>query len=94
LLRYAQPPAFREDIASLLRGALAKTTGEPWRVERVIEEGAPTLVEREDQRKHAAAEAVRSAPLVAATLAAFPQAELIEDDRQAASGGGNGNWRR
>ena len=93
LLRYSQPPAFREDIAALLRGALAKTTGEPWQVERLAEGGAPTLVEMEEQRKHAAAEAVRSAPLVAATLAAFPQAELIEDDRQAASGGG-GNWRR
>jgi DNA polymerase III subunit gamma/tau len=50
-------------------------------------------VERDEQRKHAAAEAIRTAPLVAATLAAFPGAELIEDDRQAASGGGR-SWRR
>jgi DNA polymerase III subunit gamma/tau len=93
VLRYNQPPNLREDITSLLRGALAKTTGEPWQVERVEGEGAPTLVERDEQRKHAAAEAIRTAPLVAATLAAFPGAELIEDDRQAASGGGR-SWRR
>jgi DNA polymerase-3 subunit gamma/tau len=94
LLRFNQPPAFREDISALLKGALAKATGEHWQVERVAGEAAPTLVERDEQRKHAEAEAVRSAPLVAATLAAFPQAELIEDDRQTASGGGNRSWRR
>jgi DNA polymerase-3 subunit gamma/tau len=94
LLRFNQPPAFREDIRALLKGALAKATGEHWQVERVAGEAAPTLVERDEQRKHAEAEAVRSAPLVAATLAAFPQAELIEDDRQTASGGGNRSWRR
>jgi DNA polymerase-3 subunit gamma/tau len=94
LLRFNQPPAFREDITALLRGALSKTTGEHWQVERVPGEAAPTLVERDEQRKHAEAEAVRGAPLVAATLAAFPQAELIEDDRQTATAGGNRSWRR
>ncbi|MEW9853844.1 DNA polymerase III subunit gamma/tau [Novosphingobium sp. M1R2S20] len=94
LLRYTQPPEFKEDITSLLRSALAKTTGEAWQVEKVTSEGAPTLVEREEQKKKADEDAVRSAPLVAATLAAFPEAELIEDDRQSATGGANRSWRR
>jgi DNA polymerase-3 subunit gamma/tau len=97
LLRYTQPPEFREDIATLLRGGLAKTTGDPWQVEKVVAAdaaAAPTLVEQEDAKKRAAAEAVRAAPLVAATLAAFPDAELIEDDRMSVAGGGSRNWRR
>ncbi|MET1754936.1 DNA polymerase III subunit gamma/tau [Novosphingobium sp. RD2P27] len=94
LLRYTQPPAFKEDIASLLRNALAKTTGEAWQVEKTAGEGAPTLVERDEQKKKADEEAVRTAPLVAAALAAFPGAELIEEDRQLATAGGNRNWRR
>jgi DNA polymerase-3 subunit gamma/tau len=97
LLRYTQPPEFREDIAALLRAGLAKTTGDPWQVEKVVAAdaaAAPTLVEQEDAKKRAAAEAVRAAPLVAATLAAFPDAELIEDDRMSVAGGGSRNWRR
>jgi len=93
-LRYTQPPQFREDISTLLRNALAKTTGEAWQVEKTIGEAAPTLVEQDEARQRAEADALRASPLVAATLAAFPGAELIEDDRQFAAGGGNRNWRR
>lgn len=94
LLRYAQPPGFSEDIASVLRGGLLAATGERWQVERVAGEGSPTLVEVAEARKAADAEALRTSPLVAATLAAFPGAELIQDDRPAAIGGGQRNWRR
>jgi DNA polymerase-3 subunit gamma/tau len=98
LLRYTQPAQFREDIAALLRGGLTKTTGEPWQVEKVAQAdataAAPTLVEQEEAKKRADADALRAAPLVAATLAAFPDAELIEDDRLTASVGGARNWRR
>ena len=94
-LRYVQPPEFRENIAPLLRTALAKTTGDAWQVEAVSDAtAAPTLVERDEQRQRDAAEAIRRDPLVAATLAAFPDAELIDDDRQAAAIGGARNWRR
>jgi len=97
-LRYAQPPEFREDIAASLRTALAKATGEPWQVEKALAADAvsasPTLVEQDEAKLRADAEAVRASPLVAATLAAFRGAELIEDDRQLATGGGNRNWRR
>ncbi|MDE8652089.1 DNA polymerase III subunit gamma/tau [Novosphingobium album (ex Liu et al. 2023)] len=93
LLRYAQPPGFKEDIAPVLRAALAKATGERWQVERAAGEGAPTLVEQDEARQAADAEAVRRSPLVEATFAAFPHAELVGEDRQAAHGG-NRNWRR
>ena len=98
LLRYTQPPGFNEDIAPFLRTTLAKTTGERWQVERSEGEGAPTLVEQAEIAKAADEEATRRAPLVAATFAAFPDAELVQDDRNAAplaaQGGGNRNWRR
>ncbi|EJL22646.1 DNA polymerase III subunit gamma/tau [Novosphingobium sp. AP12] len=94
LLRYTQPPAFKEDVVAIVRAGLQKATGERWQVERVDAEGAPTLVEIAEVKKAADAEALRTSPLVEATLAAFPGAELIEDDRPAAIGGGQRNWRR
>jgi DNA polymerase-3 subunit gamma/tau len=98
LLRYTQPPAFKEDVAAIVRAGLQKATGERWQVERVDaaegQEGAPTIVEVAEVKKNADAEALRTSPLVEATLAAFPGAELIEDDRPAAIGGGQRNWRR
>ncbi|PNU03091.1 DNA polymerase III subunit gamma/tau [Novosphingobium guangzhouense] len=94
LLRYTQPPGFNEDIAGLLRSALQAATGERWEVAKVTGEGAPTLVEVHEVKKTADAEALRTSPLVEATLAAFPGAELIQEDRQVAIGGGGRNWRR
>jgi len=98
-LRYAQPPGFSADISNTIKAGLADATGERWQVERVIgaaAEGAmPTLVERAETQKAADSDAVRRSPLVEATLAAFPGAELIDDDRPAAIGGGaRSNWRR
>ncbi|KQM19373.1 DNA polymerase III subunit gamma/tau [Novosphingobium sp. Leaf2] len=94
LLRYNQPPGFSEDIAGVVRAGLQAATGERWQVERVQADGAPTLVEVAERRKAADAQALRTAPLVEATLAAFPAAELIQDERPAAIGGGQRNWRR
>jgi DNA polymerase III subunit gamma/tau len=93
LLRFAQPPGFTQDIVAQLRDGLAQATGERWQVEHVMAEGAPTLVERDEAANVARIEAVRRSPLVEAAFAAFPEAELIEDDREAAQGG-RGNWRR
>lgn len=93
LLRYSQPPGFNEDIAPMLRNALGKITGDRWQVEKVAAEGTPTLVEQADARKTADTDAIRSSPLVEATLAAFPAAELIEEEQRAAIGGQR-NWRR
>ncbi|WP_395395361.1 DNA polymerase III subunit gamma/tau [Novosphingobium sp. BL-8A] len=94
LLRYSQPPGFSEDIAGVLRASLSKATGERWEVFKVSEEGSPTLVELAEARKNADSDAVNQHPLVVATKAAFPQAEVIEDERPLAVGGGARNWRR
>ncbi|MBT0668517.1 DNA polymerase III subunit gamma/tau [Novosphingobium profundi] len=93
-LKYELAPGFREDISAILRDGLAKATGQRWQVERVASGGAPTIVERAEADQVAASQALRAAPLVEATLAAFPGAELIEDERPVAIGGGGRNWRR
>ncbi len=92
VLRYTQPPGFKEDIAPVLRAGLQKVTGDRWQVERVVGDGQPTLVELQDAVKEAEQQAMRSAPLVEATLAAFPDAELINDDENARRAGGAGKW--
>jgi DNA polymerase-3 subunit gamma/tau len=79
LLRYSRPPGFREDIASVLRDALRDTTGLRWTLEELPEGGEPTLVEREEAERAAAADRINAHPLVAAAFAAFPDAELVED---------------
>ena len=66
--------------AAELRDALLKATGERWQVERGEGEGAPTLREQAEAAKAAEAERIRTNPLVAAAFAAFPGAEIIEND--------------
>src|SRR6218665_1208128 len=94
VLRYNQPAGFREDISADLRAGLLKVTGERWQVERCDEEGAPTLVERDQAAKAADEAAIRAAPLVEAALAAFPGAELIEEEQNAPRFGAKRNWSR
>jgi DNA polymerase-3 subunit gamma/tau len=77
-LVFSQPPEFREDISAELRSALQQATGERWQVERVDAGGAPTLVERQIADASAAEKALRSDPLVATALAAFPDAEFVD----------------
>ena len=79
-LVYALAPGFSDDPAAELRDALLKATGERWQVERGGGEGAPTLREQAEAGKAAEAERIRGAPLVEAAFAAFPDAEIIEDD--------------
>jgi len=97
-LRFSQPPAFREDISAELRDGLFKASGERWQVERVLDasggEGMPTLYEQGEAAKVAAEDAVRRAPLVEAVFAAFPGAELVEDEEEAPYMRGNRNWSR
>ena len=79
LLRYSRPRQFRDDIGAVLRDALRDTTGLRWTLEELPEGGEPTLVEREEAAQAEAADRTRAHPLVAATLAAFPDAEIVED---------------
>jgi DNA polymerase-3 subunit gamma/tau len=79
-LVYAPAPGFSDDPAAELRDALFRATGERWLVERGEGEGAPTLREQAEAAKAAEAERIRHNPLVAATFAAFPDAEMVADD--------------
>ena len=84
-LTYAMAPGFSDDIAPDLRQALLDLTGQRWQVDRVAEGGAPTLYEREQASRDAAAAALRTHPLVEAAFAAFPDAELLSADDSAGS---------
>ena len=78
-----------------VRDALAEATGHDWVVERVAGPGRPSLRAETEGLKADAAAQVRQAPLVAAALAAFPGAELIEDEADGRPGGREGGgWRR
>jgi DNA polymerase-3 subunit gamma/tau len=79
-LVFALVPGLPVDPASELREALYKATGTKWLVEQGVGEGAPSLRERAEARKADAAAALLREPLVEAALAAFPGAEIIEED--------------
>ena len=66
------PATLTRDLAETLRAI----TGAAWTVEARDEPGAPTLQEAEAARVAAERAWVTEQPVVAATLAAFPQAEL------------------
>jgi DNA polymerase-3 subunit gamma/tau len=87
-LVYSPAPGLSDDPAPELRDALLKATGERWQVERGEGEGLPTLRERAEAEQAAHRERIRSAPLVEAAFAAFPDAELVEETEA----GGNRNW--
>jgi DNA polymerase III subunit gamma/tau len=90
-LVYAPAPGFSDDPAAELRDALFRATGERWLVERGEGEGTPTLREQAEAAKAAEADRIRNNPLVAAAFAAFPDAEMAEDDDTPQ---GDRNWSR
>jgi DNA polymerase III subunit gamma/tau len=92
LLRFSRPQGFGDDVGAVLRDALRDTTGQRWILEELPDGGEPTLVEREEADRTAQADRTRAHPLVAATLAAFPEAELIESADTASPGARK--WRR
>jgi DNA polymerase III subunit gamma/tau len=79
----AQCPAIGAADASALASALTRATGNVWRTELVDAVGAPSLVEQTAAAQAAAEAALRAHPLVAATLTAFPDAELVRSPRVA-----------
>ncbi|ANU08274.1 DNA polymerase III subunit gamma/tau [Paraurantiacibacter namhicola] len=86
-LVYAQPHGFDDDILKPVREGLKAATGQPWTVEKSSAEGSPTLVEQADAARQAEADRLRNDPMVKAAFAAFPDAELIEDNAPAAAAG-------
>ena len=79
-LVYRTEPGFDEDLCPALRSALRKLTDRRWQVERGAGEGAPTLAAQDAQVRHDEARSIRENPLVEAALAAFPDAELLDED--------------
>ncbi|MXO89813.1 DNA polymerase III subunit gamma/tau [Pontixanthobacter aquaemixtae] len=89
-LRFSRDSRFQDDIAPQLRDALMGATGRRWVVEECQEEGEPTLLEREEAAQQHAMDELRKHPLVEATFAAFPDAEMVEEDT--ARPRGRNNW--
>ncbi len=90
-LVFATAPGMADDPGPELREALLAATGQRWQVERGQGEGAPTLREQAEAAKAAEADRIRREPLVEAAFAAFPQAELVEEDETPR---GDRNWSR
>jgi DNA polymerase-3 subunit gamma/tau len=88
-LVYSLAPGLSDDPAPELRDALLKTTGERWQVEAGTGEGVPTLREQADAEQAAETDRMRREPLVEAALAAFPEAEFVEETEMPK---GDRNW--
>ncbi|HET9629439.1 MAG TPA: DNA polymerase III subunit gamma/tau, partial [Novosphingobium sp.] len=92
-LRYQLAPGLAPLSDADMRKALDAVTGLSWQVERVAEgEAMPSLEETRAAAESEARESLRRSPLVEAAFAAFPGAELIEEE--AASPHGERNWSR
>ena len=68
---------FSDDPAPEIREALFKLTGRRWHVERGSGPAQPSLHEAAEAEAQAEDARIRSDPLVKATFAAFPEAELL-----------------
>ena len=84
-LVYRQEEGFGEDLAPELRAALLSVTDRRWTVEAGEGEGvgAPTLAAQDESAKEAQAAEVRGHDLVQAAFAAFPDAEIVEEEHSA-----------
>ncbi|MBV7264580.1 DNA polymerase III subunit gamma/tau [Erythrobacter ani] len=87
-LVFEQADSFPDDPVPDMRDALFKLTGKRWMVEKGSGEAFPSLREQAEAKAAAARDRVLSDPLVKATLDAFPDAELIEADKNVASASG------
>ena len=89
LLRYAPPELdlaqvkpLPEDFARDLTTALKSLTGLVWQVRLTQERTAPSLLDQDRQRENEARDAILADPAVMAAMRVFPDAELIDFDRQ------------
>lgn len=83
MLTFSRAGQFRDDIGPQLRDALMGATGDRWTVTEVAEGGEPSLVEQHEASQREALEKLKQHPLVTATMAAFPDAEMVEEDSSA-----------
>ncbi|WP_271438967.1 DNA polymerase III subunit gamma/tau [Pontixanthobacter luteolus] len=82
-LRFSRPEQFKDDISAQLRDALMGATGDRWTVEECDEGGEMSLVEQDEAAQRSALERLKKHPLVEATMAVFPDAEMVEEDNSA-----------
>ena len=92
-LLYALAPGYPGDPSAEMRDGLLRATGERWEVTRADGDGQPSLREAAEADRDADKAAILRSPLVEAALAAFPEAELVDEEAEARSSGqGNRNW--
>jgi DNA polymerase-3 subunit gamma/tau len=89
LVRYSPPElALRaikplpNDFARDLASALKALTGANWQVELTEDAAAPSLLDQSRERENAARDAILADPAVVAAMRAFPDAELLDFDRE------------
>lgn len=80
-IAYALASGFTQDLGPELRDGLLQATGQRWETELRPDGGMPSLSEHYNARVAEAQAAVRRDPLVEAAFAAFPGAELVEDEQ-------------
>lgn len=94
VVRFA-PPAFDyrataqlpADFTARLLPALREVTGVAWQVAQSDADGEPSLLEQEQAAKAAERATILETPVVKAAMAAFPEAELVDDKPEQWSAG-------
>ncbi len=79
-LFYALAPGYSGDPGAELRDALLRATGERWEVSRGEGDGQPALREAAEAERDSEKAAILASPMVQAAFAAFPGAELIDEN--------------
>jgi len=79
-LTFQRAEGFSDDLLPEMRAALSALYGERWEVELAEGDAAPTLVEQAEAGRAADRQKMLDDPLVAATLSAFPGAEIVSDE--------------
>ncbi len=89
LVRYAPPELALKAVKPLaadftrdLALALKSLTGAAWKIELTHESAAPSLLDQDLQRENEARDAILADPAIKAAFDAFPDAELIDFDRE------------
>ena len=95
LLRYQLAPGLPGDPTGDIRKALESVTGQHWHVERGEGPAQPSLEEAREATARDALAAMRRTPLVEAAFAAFPGAEIVEEESAPQGPSGRDrNWSR
>jgi DNA polymerase III subunit gamma/tau len=92
-LTFALAPGYSGDPTAEIRDALLRATGSRWQVTRAEGDGEPSLREAAEAEKAAERAALLTDPLVEATMAAFPAAELVDESADARVAGQASKWR-